>query len=276
MSTAVHHLSCATMCPAAGRVPGLMPRRLVTHCLLVENPDGLTLVDTGFGTADVADPRRLGRAFTAAVGARFDPSETAVARVAALGFAPSDVRRIVVTHLDLDHAGGLGDFPHAEVHVHADELSAARRPTLRERARYIEPQWAHGPSWVEHRPTAGESWFDFSEVSVIDDDLVLVPLAGHTRGHSGVGVRRPDGTWLLHAGDAYFFHGEKEQPATCPPGLRAFQRLVAVDNRARLENQRRLRSLHADHGDDVTVFCAHDEAELAALRAQVSTRLTEG
>jgi glyoxylase-like metal-dependent hydrolase (beta-lactamase superfamily II) len=271
VSTALHHLSCATMCPAAGRVPGLIPRRLVTHCLLVEDADGLTLVDTGFGTADVADPRRLGRAFTAAVGARFDSATTAVAQVEALGFAASDVRRIVVTHLDLDHAGGLGDFPLAEVHVHADELAAARRPTVRERARYIAPQWAHGPSWVEHRPTTGESWFGFSEVSVVGEGLVLVPLAGHTRGHSGVGVRRPDGSWLLHAGDAYFFHGEKERPAHCPPGLRAFQRLVAVDNRSRLENVARLRALHADHGDEVTVFCAHDEAELLALRAVSTT-----
>jgi glyoxylase-like metal-dependent hydrolase (beta-lactamase superfamily II) len=270
VSTRIHHLSCATMCPAAGRVPGLMRRRLVAHCLLVEDTDGLTLVDTGFGTADVADPRRLGRAFTVAVGARFDPAETAVAQVEALGFAASDVRRIVVTHLDLDHAGGLGDFPRAEVHVHADELAAARRPTVREQARYVAPQWAHGPSWVEHRPSAGESWFGFEGVSVIDDGLVLVPLPGHTRGHAGVAARRPDGTWLLHAGDGYFFHGEKERPSTCPPGLRAFQRLVAVDNRARVENQDRLRSLHADHADEVTVFCAHDEVELATLRAQTS------
>ncbi len=263
----IHHLSCATLCPSAGRVPGLMPRRLVAHCLLVEGDDGLTLVDTGFGTGDVADPRRLGRPFTAAVGARFDPAETAVAQVEALGFAASDVRRIVVTHLDLDHAGGLGDFPHASVHVHADELAAARRPTVRERPRYVTAHWDHGPSWVEHRPSSGESWFGFESVSVIDEGLVLVPLSGHTRGHSGVGVRRPDGGWLLHAGDAYFFHGEKQQPPTCPPGLRAFQRLVEVDHTSRVENQERLRTLHADHGDQVTVFCAHDETELLALRA---------
>lgn len=36
-----------------------------------------------------------------------------------------DVRHIVLTHLDLDHAGGLPDFPHAKVHVHATE---PRRP----------------------------------------------------------------------------------------------------------------------------------------------------
>ncbi len=269
----VHHLSCATMCPAAARLPGLMPPRLVAHCLLVEGEDGLTLVDTGFGTGDVADPRRLGRPFTAVIGARFDPAETALAQVQALGFSASDVRRIVVTHLDLDHAGGLGDFPDAQVHVHADELAAARRPTARERARYIAAQWAHGPSWVEHRADQGESWFGFESVSVIDDGLVLVPLKGHTRGHSGVGVRRPNGDWLLHAGDAYFFHGEKEQPPSCPPGLRAFQRLVEIDHRSRVENQERLRRLHADHSDEVTVFSAHDETEFLALRGATSAQL---
>ncbi|HSE10013.1 MAG TPA: MBL fold metallo-hydrolase [Nocardioidaceae bacterium] len=265
----IHHLNCATMCPAPGRVRRLMPPRLVAHCLLVEGEDGLTLVDTGFGSGDLADPRRLGRIFTAAVGARFDPTETAIAQVRDLGFAALDVRRIVVTHLDLDHAGGLGDFPHASVHVHADELAAARRPTARERARYISAQWSHGPSWVEHRPDAGDSWFGFESVSVIDDDLVLVPLHGHTRGHAGVGVRRPEGGWLLHAGDAYFFHGEKERPPTCPPGLRGFQRLVEVDHASRVRNQERLRALHAEHGDEVTVFSAHDESEFLAL-AQAS------
>lgn len=243
-----------------------MPPRLVAHCLLVEEDAGLTLVDTGFGTDDVADPRRLGRPFTALVGARLDRDRTALAQVEALGYSASDVRRIVVTHLDLDHAGGLGDFPDAEVHVHADELAAALRPTTRERARYVADQWSHGPRWVEHRSDAGEPWFGFEAAGVIDDGLVLVPLPGHTRGHAGVGVRRPDGSWLLHAGDAYFFHGEKQQPPSCPPGLRAFQRLVEVDHRSRVANQERLRSLHADHAEQVTVFSAHDEVEFLALR----------
>lgn len=262
----IHHLNCATMCPPAGRLRGFMPTRLVAHCLLLEDPDGLTLVDTGLGTADIADPRRLGRPFVAAVGAVLDPAETALAHVRARGFSASDVRRVVLTHLDPDHAGGLGDFPTAEVHVHADELAAARHPGLRERPRYVAAQWAHGPAWVEHTAAAGETWFGFESVTVVADDLVLVPLHGHTRGHTGVAVRRPGGGWFLHAGDAYFHTSEKEDPRSCPRGLRGFQRLMAIDNRARLANQDRLRALQVEHSDDVTIFCAHDESELAALR----------
>ncbi|WP_223281445.1 MBL fold metallo-hydrolase [Streptomyces antnestii] len=42
-----------------------------------------------------------------------DTGETAVRQVAALGYDIEDVRHIVLTHLDLDHAGGLRDFPPA-------------------------------------------------------------------------------------------------------------------------------------------------------------------
>lgn len=265
MTHRVHHVSCATLCPAAGRVPGLMPSRLVAHCLVVETPAGLTLVDTGFGTDDVHERgRRLGRPFVALVGARFDPAETMVARLRSLGHDPAAVTDIVVTHLDLDHAGGLSDFPQARVHVHARELEAALHPTLREKQRYIAAQWAHGPDWVEHT-SGGDDWFGFSSVRAVGEEVLLIPLHGHSRGHSAVAVRRPSGGWLLHAGDAYFHSGDLQRPRACPPGLRAFQSLMAVDQEARRANLARLQELHAAHADEVTVFSAHDEGEFLAL-----------
>lgn len=242
-----------------------MPDRLVAHCLLVEGATGLTLVDTGIGTGDVADPRRLGAPFVAVTGAVLDLEETAVMQVRALGYDPADVRDVVLTHLDLDHAGGLGDFPRARVHVHAEELAAARsRRHPKEKGRYIAAQWAHGPAWVEHGP-GGDDWFGLGAVRAVAEDVLLVPLAGHSRGHSAVAVRRPSGGWFLHAGDAYFFHGEKQRPARCPSGLRAFQSLVQMDRRTRHANAERVRELHARHADEVTVFSAHDAQELAAL-----------
>ena len=261
----VRHMSCATFRPRAARL-GLVPPRLVAHCLLIEGESGLTLVDTGFGTADVADPARLGRGFVAALGAALDPAETAYAQVQALGHRPGDVTDIVLTHLDLDHAGGIGDFPGARVHVLADELAAARhRRHAKERGRYVPAQWAHGPRWVEHGTLGGDDWFGFRSVPLVGEDVRLVPLRGHTRGHCGVAVRRPSGGWFLHAGDAYFWSGELTRPPTCPAGLRLFQSLVQTDAGARRASQERLRELHARHGHEVTVFSAHDAGELAAL-----------
>ena len=60
----------------------------------------------------------------------------------ALGHDPADVRHIITTHLDLDHAGGIGDFPEAQIHLFASELAEARSPGLLERARYVRSSGA--------------------------------------------------------------------------------------------------------------------------------------
>ena len=262
------------MAPSLSLGGRLAPARLVAHCLLVEGESGLTLVDTGFGTADLAE-KRMGTPFIKVARPALDPAETAVAQVRAAGYGAGDVTDVVVTHLDLDHAGGLGDFPGARVHVFSDELAAATaRATTAEKNRYLPAQWAHGPRWVEHA-VAGEDWLGFGSVQVLSDDVLLVPLRGHTRGHCGVAVRRPSGGWFLHAGDSYFAHGEKDSPPTCPRGLSLFQALVQVDKAARHANADRVRSLHADHGPDsgstevVTIFSAHDAVEYDALASVI-------
>ena len=264
----VHHLNCATMCPRGQRAisgEGSWWGRghMVCHCLLVETAAGLVLVDSGLGTAECREPHRLDAGFRALTGPRLDLGETAHAQVQRLGFAPQDVRHVVLTHLDLDHAGGIADFPWATVHVHARELAAARaRASLLERRRYVASQWAHGPRWQTY-DDAGDAWHGLRAVRLLEglEDLALVPLFGHTRGHSGVAVREGD-RWWLHAGDAYFHHGELEPTLRCPPGLSVFQAILAMDGPARLDNRERLRALAREHGAAVRVFSAHDPLEL--------------
>ncbi|MEA5358914.1 MBL fold metallo-hydrolase [Amycolatopsis sp., V23-08] len=271
----VHHLNCGTMRPAGGKLldgePGLLRRaELVAHCLLIETGDGLVLVDTGFGTQGVAQPGKwLGRPFVAMVGARLLKAETAVAQIEALGLDPADVRHIVPTHLDIDHAGGLADFPNAVVHVRTEEHRVATAPSnAAEKNRYRAAQFAHRPLWSTYDET-GEPWFGFDAVRSLKglpEEILLVPLTGHTRGHTGVAIDTGDG-WLLHAGDAYFFHGQLDPVAPhCPPGMTAFQNLVQTKRGARLENLARLQELVKDHQDEVAVFSAHSPVELAALR----------
>ncbi len=243
----------------AGRGGLLEPTRLVAHCLLIEAPDGLVLVDTGFGGGDIADPRRLRAPFRATIRPQLIENETALRQVEALGLDPNDVRDIVVTHLDLDHAGGLGDFPAARVHVFAPELAVALHPPLSERMRYVPAQWAHGPDWNRH-DVAGDRWFGFESVRLlpeIDDEVVMVPLEGHSAGHTGIAVRDGD-RWLLHCGDAYFHRDEVATPPHCPPGLRAFQAITEHDGEARVHNQERLRTLARERGDEVELICSHD------------------
>jgi glyoxylase-like metal-dependent hydrolase (beta-lactamase superfamily II) len=269
MNSRIHHLNCASMAPIGSLGGRMLPKHIVVHCLLIEGPHGLTLVDTGFGTADIAAPKRLGTPFVKSMRPALKDSETALAQVEALCFHRKDLTNIVLTHLDVDHAGGLGDFPDARVHVYGEELQAARRPrTMIEKRRYIQAQWAHNPHWVIHE-VEGQDWFGFGNVRAVDDDIRMVPLHGHTRGHCGVAVRRPEGGWLLHAGDSYFYTGEKETPASRMPGLTLFQKVTAMDEKSRAANQERLQELHAQNSAEVTIFSSHDKSEFDALAARL-------
>lgn len=266
----IHHLNAASMCPVGMRLMYHGDHdHMVCHCLLVEHDSGLILIDTGLGLHDVRQPRqRLGGMFTTVVRPRCEERECAVRQIEALGFAASDVRHIVATHLDLDHAGGLPDFPRATVHVlEAEQRAALARATWSEAHRYRPGHFAHDISWAVYEPD-GESWHGFSAVRQLDGlppELLLIPLIGHSRGHSGVAIDTGAG-WLLHAGDAYFHHDSVHEPSRGAPWMiRAFARMLEHDRAQRLHNRARLRQLAAQHGDRVTVFCAHDPAEYAAL-----------
>ncbi|HEV3046562.1 MAG TPA: MBL fold metallo-hydrolase [Solirubrobacteraceae bacterium] len=277
---AIHHLSCGTMCPhGIARLTSIDGRpgydHVVCHCLLIEGADGLVLVDTGFGTGDVRRPRQLGLAFGAMLRPRPSAAETAVSQVRELGLDPADVRHVITTHLDLDHAGGLPDFPEAEVHLLGRELEAAMNPGWRERPRYVAAHWSHGPRWVTHEGT-GEPWFGFDGVRVLpgsDAEILLIPLIGHSRGHTGVAIRRGEG-WLLHCGDSFFHHGEIATPPKYPRLIGAFAAFDEVDAGARRGNVQRLRELAATHGGEIELICSHDPQYLEAARARAAADAT--
>jgi glyoxylase-like metal-dependent hydrolase (beta-lactamase superfamily II) len=233
--------------------------------LLIERADDLVLVDTGFGTADVRRAPAVSKAFTLLVQPRLDLAETALSQVRERGYDPSDVRHIVFTHLDVDHGGGLPDFPQAHAHVFSREHEARVNPIIKERFRYAigKPHWAHRPRWEIH-DLVGDEWLGFESVRVLpgeDPDVLMIPLAGHTLGHCGIAVRRGDG-WLLHCGDAYFHRDEIKTPPRCPRGLAAFQALTATSAKLRAQNQERLRELARRRGGEVELICSHDPGQL--------------
>ncbi len=250
---------------------GLLARaRLVSHCLLLETAaHGLVLVDTGIGVQDVRDLRRLSAFFGPAMA--LDATHTrmpALPQVEALGFRREDVRHIVLTHLDFDHAGGLPDFPAARVHVHAREKEAAlARATFMERERYRPAQLAHGPAWETYE-ALGEPWKGVPaarQLAGLPPEILALPLPGHSRGHAAIAVDTGRG-WLVHAGDAYFHRSvtARGDSRGTPWALRCIERFIAIDGERVRANHALLAELA--RRDDVTVFSAHDPVEFERLR----------
>jgi len=248
----VHHLNCGTM-----RMP---TAPMVCHVLLIETDNGLVLVDSGFGSHDCDHPAGRIGAFRHVIRPRLLHIETAAHHVEALGLRTQDVRHIIVTHFDLDHIGGVSDFPHAQIHVTAAEaLGAIHNPSAREKLRYRKPQWAHGPHLVEHTPN-GEAWRGFAAAQPLDDigpGIVLVPMPGHTRGHTAVAVDAGH-RWVLHCGDAFYHPGTIDGQSNVPFILRAQEALLAFDREQVQANHQRLAELHQRQEPDLLVVCSHD------------------
>jgi len=278
----IHHLDLGPAWPLGGRLmdgvsPGLFAR-LTCHCLAIETPQhGIVLVDTGFGLRDTLRPTpRLPALNIALLRPGLDPERTAIRRLKKLGFHPTDVRHIVMTHLDFDHAGGLVDFPHATVHLTAAEAEAATdRRTFLDRTRWRPAQWGDTARWhtVETRlgsrgQGSGETFFGLRNVREIEglpSDILFVPLHGHTPGHAGVAVR--GSRWLLHAGDAYFNRNEVHGGGHAPPLVAAYERAMTDNRAAQRDSLLRLRAMLAAPDADVAVFCTHDPVEFTAMAA---------
>ncbi len=268
VSMQVHLLNCGSIEPrGANLLPGVAQWSgqcpMVSRCILIAHGTHLLLVDAGFGFVDVAVPwHRLGPLYLAAWRPALRASECAASQVEALGFDRTDVRDIVLTHLDPNCAGGLGDFPSARVHVAGAELEAAAtaRPSINARARYRPAQWAHGVRWRAYR-TYGSRWYDFPATEPLNDleyEVRLVDLPGHSAGHAGVAIAAGSG-YLLHVGDAVTTLSVLESPdGNAFPIRRFWESAVEFDRNGRRLTADQLRHLRHHHRRDIAFVCSHD------------------
>jgi N-acyl homoserine lactone hydrolase len=151
---------------------------------LVQTDDGTNvLIDTGL-------PRRLIGAYrTSPEAPRVDEEDHVVSQLARVGVTPRDVRYVVATHYDFDHAGNHDQFPDAEFVVQRAHREAAE--TL-DRFRELRPVW-DAPG-LRHRLVDGDT--------ELLPGIELIECGGHVPGHQAVLVRLPETGPVLLAIDA--------------------------------------------------------------------------
>jgi N-acyl homoserine lactone hydrolase len=160
---------------------------------LIETANGRILYDVGCDYSKISDPSRRTRFYENPDFPFGPPTMTEEQRLpnrlAQLGLRSEDVDLVFCGHLHFDHAGGLADMAHAEVHVHWNELNAAREP-------------ADGAYFADDFDGRDYRW----RVQSSEYDLVpgvrALESPGHTAGHMSMLIELPKGAPIILAGDA--------------------------------------------------------------------------
>ncbi|MGH8871183.1 MAG: N-acyl homoserine lactonase family protein [Acidimicrobiia bacterium] len=202
----------------------------------VETDDGWVLFDTGCDPRVVDDPVGTWGSLAKAFVIDMTPADHPLSRLKENGIEPEDVAHVVLSHLHMDHAGGIRFFPQSLVHVQLAERRWAQLPDTFGAAGFIR------------------SDFDRAEVSYryLEGDAEIVPgvnvvlTDGHTPGHQSLVVDLPSGRFVL-TGDAAYRRDQIDR-LTSPP--------TTTDQFAAVRSLARLKALETRDG--ATILIAHD------------------
>ena len=232
---------------------------------VIEHARGLVLFDLGQDRASITDPDAYfpgqPTRFLYDRLARFQigPHETLTAQLAARGYAPSDVRVAVMSHLHEDHIGGIRDLPGAELVVSQAEWATMEEPLPEPRGFMREHIDLPGRRFrkVDFEPTSDPALQPFNRAHDLmgDGSLLLVPTPGHTPGSMSLFIPRTHAAPLLMVGDVTY---ELE--------LLEAGRIPGVGDAAGLQKvSSMVRDLKA-RNPDLAVLPAHDPGAADRLR----------
>ncbi|MGI9020863.1 MAG: N-acyl homoserine lactonase family protein [Solirubrobacterales bacterium] len=190
---------------------------------LVRHPSaGPFLVDTGLHGSVAAKPsENMGRIFSWYAKPDLEGGRDLPSQLRQRGVEAADIRLVVMTHLHLDHASGMADFPGATFVLSTaewEDATSGGRPLLRG---YLTHQYDYAFDFrtvsfareIESYSTFGRTFDLFGDGSV---RLAYTP--GHSAGHQSVICRLADRD-LVIAGDVVYTLAQLE---TAPGQARPF------------------------------------------------------
>lgn len=176
---------------------------LPTYAWVIDHREGVIVVDTGQGAHLLDTARSLHPYVRWEVQFQIERDQEIGPQLRALGMPPRDVKRVVLTHLHIDHDGGLAHFPQSEILVSRGELQTASGWAGRLRG-YLPNRW---PSGFNPAPLdlVAEPFGPFATSRRLTDagDVIAVGTPGHTADHVSVIVEDQAITYFL-AGDASY------------------------------------------------------------------------
>lgn len=216
-----------------------------THAILIEHPEGNVLWDTGVPRD--WESRWAPTGFQEFFPVQEDPSgpgylDTALASI---GFSPSDIDLLVLSHLHFDHAANARDFDNGTTRILANDKEIAG-------ASAIDGifQGAHLVSDYQGLPLEAVS----GDCEILPG-ISVIETPGHTWGTMSLRVDLPhDGTYIFTS-DAVYLGESWGPPATGAA--------IVWDNLKWLESVGKLRRIAAKC--DATVIFGHDSEQRKQL-----------
>jgi N-acyl homoserine lactone hydrolase len=176
--------------------------------VLVRHPAGDLLIDTG--SSSHYDQEISGYPFATwfklkALAGQIKPKVPLPDMLRRVGEDPSKVRWAILSHVHLDHAGGLMDLPRLHVLLTQEELQFAADPSVQAKGYVIAVHNqkfppVSGPT-LRFDPTPYET-FDESADLYRDGSVIVVPLRGHTPGSVGIFVNLSPTRRVFYVGDS--------------------------------------------------------------------------
>jgi N-acyl homoserine lactone hydrolase len=180
---------------------------LPVPAFLVEHPGaGPILIDTGLHPSCATDvPGNMGKAGRLLYEIRMHHDEALRLQLPVRGVQPAEIKVVVMTHLHIDHASAVSEFPQATFVVDKREWKAAATGgALRG---YHPRQFDHAFDWrtLDYGAEPVESFAGFAQSLDLfgDGSVRVVSTPGHTLGHQSVVLRTKHNEILL-TGDAAF------------------------------------------------------------------------
>jgi N-acyl homoserine lactone hydrolase len=182
--------------------------RLPVPAFLLEHPSaGPVLIDTGFHSSVAVDPKQnLGRLGTLTFkNIEMDAAQAVPEQLRARDIEPSTVETVLMTHLHIDHASGMSEFPGATFLFSKREWEAATSDG--QFHGYYRRQFDHAFEYrtLDFDVPDCDSFATFGRAYDIfgDGSVRAVYTPGHTHGHMSFVLRLADREALVAADAIY-------------------------------------------------------------------------
>lgn len=190
---------------------------------LIEHPKGKILVDCGWhrdmspeGIYDKkAQIKSLGSRLLYKINQGMVENGAAVdEQLQQMGIKPEDIDYVLLTHLDCDHANGLGLVAGAKhILVSRAEMEFAKKKTLVNRIRY-QSRWWNGVDLTLFDWNGTEGPVNRSFDLFGDGSVVMVNIPGHSDGLCAVKITNGDGMFVLLFSDGGYAKKSWEEMIT--------------------------------------------------------------